>query len=375
MEYQPGLVPVGRLHFDPHNPRLPQSVDGSNETAVLRWMLEDSTLLDLIGAIAADGYFPGEPVLVSPRPEGAAPEAALVDEEQHFLVVEGNRRLAAVVLLTDPTRAPSRRRAIEALARENGTAAAPPVELPAIVFRRRVDVLDHLGFRHVTGIKAWSPLAKANYVEQLVERARERGETLTLEDIAKMIGSKSWYVGRLLATRTAVDRIKDDREFFESLGVAEEDLPFSLMLVALGRNNIVEYLGLRSANTPELVGLKADALRRLATWLFKRNEEGKTALGESRNMTLLAEVVKSEEAMAVLDAGESIRTAAVLGLDPQEIVRVALEEAERQINLALRQRKRIKRLRKSNVDRVASLVAKAAELEELANPPAKGRGL
>jgi hypothetical protein len=339
-------------------------------------MLEDATLLELIGAIAADGYFPGEPLLVSPRPEGPSPAQALSNRQQQLTVVEGNRRLAAVRLLNDPALAPTRRRAIQTALRESRSAAQPS-ELPVIVFRRRIDVLDHLGFRHVTGIKSWSPTAKANYVEQLVGRAHERGEELTLEEIAKMIGSKGWYVGRLLATLAAVERLKRDRAFFKRLGVSEDELPFSLMLVALGRENIVEYLGLESANEPDLPGLEVAALKRLAVWLFRKRGTGKdarTALGESRNMTLLAQVVTSDEAMDALDAGESLRTAAVMALDPEEIFEVGLDEAEKNLDLALRQRKRLKDAKPSGAKKkVASISTKVADLEKFISPPARGK--
>jgi hypothetical protein len=361
-KYAAGVVSFDRLHFDADNPRLPVSVDGHDESAVMEWMLEDTSLLDLIGAIAAEGYFPGEPVLVAPKPEGKSSTAALDDPKHEFTVVEGNRRLAAVRLLNDPTRAPSRRRAIQSIAKTSRS-GAPPTEIPVIAFARRGDILDHLGFRHVTGIKAWEPLAKANYVYQLVSRASERGESLSLEEIARMIGSKGWYVGRLLTTLAVVDRLKKDRAHFRSLGVAEEDLPFSLMLVALGRPSIVEFLGLTSANSPDLRGLNPAALKRLSTWLFKKRADGRTALGESRNMTLLAEVVTSDDAMAALDRGESLRIAAVMALDATEILDVAVGEAHDNVDLALRQTKRLSRVGARAANRVSSLATKARTLD------------
>ena len=54
-------LPVEELHFDPDNPRLPASVDGSDEQAVLDWMLQDAGLVELMGSIAVNGYFTAEP--------------------------------------------------------------------------------------------------------------------------------------------------------------------------------------------------------------------------------------------------------------------------------------------------------------------------
>jgi hypothetical protein len=250
---------------------------------------------------------------------------------------------------------------------------APETELPVIVFPRRVDVLDHLGYRHITGIKEWTPLAKANYVRELLDRARERGEELSLSEAARMIGSKGWYVGRLLAALAAVEKLRDDKRFFASLGVEEEDLPFSLMLVALSRENIVDYLGLRTANSPDLPGLKTRELKRLATWLFKKRNGGKTALGESRNMTYLAQVVTSPDAMKALDDGQNVQAAAVLALDAHKILRVAVSESQEQVDLAIRQEPRLKNLRVDDLETVQTLRVKVDTLVTLVESKVRAR--
>jgi hypothetical protein len=87
------LVPIENLRFDPDNPRLPSSVDGHKESEVLKWMLESATLPELMAAIGEQGYFVGEPLLVVP---------ANKSKGNVYKVIEGNRRLAAVMLLHDP---------------------------------------------------------------------------------------------------------------------------------------------------------------------------------------------------------------------------------------------------------------------------------
>ena len=146
-------IPVESLHFDPQNPRLPSSVDGNNDMDVIEWMLRDATLIELMGAIGEVGFFPGEPLLVTHDNSG---------RPYHFIVVEGNRRLAAVKLLNNPKLAPIRQSVVKSVA-EN--ARHKPSVLPVIVYSERSEILVYLGYRHVTGIKAWSPLAKARCLE------------------------------------------------------------------------------------------------------------------------------------------------------------------------------------------------------------------
>jgi|SRR5829696_9857245 len=131
------LYEVSQLHVDPENPRLPDNVDGHDEAAVMACMLADATILELIYSIAVLGYFSGEPLLIAP------------DASDRLIVVEGNRRLAALRLLQDPSSAPSRKRAVEDAAK---LAKAVPTRVPCVRFENRNDILDYLGYRHITGI-------------------------------------------------------------------------------------------------------------------------------------------------------------------------------------------------------------------------------
>jgi hypothetical protein len=122
--------PIDELHFDPQNPRIPEGVDGTSDEQVLRWMLSDATLLDLMGSIAEHGYFAGEPLLLAPRePEG-------------YTVVEGNRRLAAVRLLLHPEQAPLRQSSVQQLA---DSAPNKPTHVYGVLFPDRDSILDYLG--------------------------------------------------------------------------------------------------------------------------------------------------------------------------------------------------------------------------------------
>jgi len=279
---------VSDLAFDPENPRLPATVDGRDEAQVFAWMLVDESLTELIGSIGAQGYFPGEPVLVAPNAESGLP----------WVVVEGNRRLAAVKLLANPDRAPVRQQTVERLAQE---AAFRPDHLPALAFERRDDILDYLGYRHITGVKEWDPLAKARYLEQLLRRAQARGATLTDQQMARRIGSRADYV-RLLREGLGVYDHVVERDFYGIEGVTEDAINFSVLTTALSYENIAGFVGAdEDAETGEWPEeLHDENLRDVVDWMFRRGADGKTVLGESRNLGQLAAVVKSSEAAGKL---------------------------------------------------------------------------
>lgn len=310
-------IELSALRFDPDNPRFPQSVDGSDERAILDFMLADAGLVDLMRSIAAQGFFPGEPLLVSPGPDDT------------WVVIEGNRRLAASILLSDPTKAPTKRAMVAAVAEY---ATAIPTALPCLQFPTRGDILAHLGYRHVTGIKEWDPLAKARFL-------RQRFDELTgddyerCRDVARTIGSRADYVGRLL-TALGIFKIVEGARYFGIEGLDEGTLDFSLLSSVLGYEAIVAYLGLPNAQATNLVGLEDEHLERLTHWIFERRDGGHTVLGESRNIRKLADVVSSTRALDALEAGASLDRAAKLSGAAVDSFRSALAVASESVQLA-----------------------------------------
>ena len=85
----PTDTPVGALYLDPKNPRLAGeelTVDQLDDIAKMLWT--DRAVNELVDSIAASGYWKHE-------------ELFATKEAGKLIVIEGNRRLAAVKLLTD----------------------------------------------------------------------------------------------------------------------------------------------------------------------------------------------------------------------------------------------------------------------------------
>jgi hypothetical protein len=78
-------IHVEQLLFDVDNPRLRADVptDSTQEDLFdIRW--RDFAVDEVAASIAANGYFPYEPLFVRPM------------DDHHYVVIEGNRRLAAL---------------------------------------------------------------------------------------------------------------------------------------------------------------------------------------------------------------------------------------------------------------------------------------
>jgi len=316
------LVLVENLRFDSENPRLPSSVNGHKEGEVISWMLDDATLPELMGAIGERGYFAGEPLLVVQADK---------KKEGVYTVVEGNRRLAAVKLLRNPRLASTRQKTVQRISDE---AKYKPDELPVLNFHRRDEIIFYLGYRHVTGIKEWGPLAKARYLEQLVQKNKGPYSQKKFQELARAIGSHWDYVARLLAG-LAIFKLMDKRNFFGIENLDEDSIDFAILTTALSYDNIAtKFLELESATDLNLQGLNESRLKELIIWLFEKDEHEQTRLGESRNLKKLNRIVASESALKAFRAGDSIDQADQLAGAPKEIFQDALRDSKKSLEAA-----------------------------------------
>ncbi len=90
---------VDRLALDPANYRLSALSEDKlrNKAAIIEWMVEHEEIYELAKSISERGYFPNE-------------EPIVVQEKAKYLVLEGNRRVTACLLLTKPDLAPKQKR-------------------------------------------------------------------------------------------------------------------------------------------------------------------------------------------------------------------------------------------------------------------------
>ena len=346
-------IEITELKFDPENPRLPTRVDGQDEDAVLQWMLEDATIIELMLSIGEHGYFPGEPILVTGQ------------NNSGYVVVEGNRRLAAIQLLQNPELAKVRKKAVREAATES---EHKPKELPAVVFSGRDKILDYLGYRHITGIKQWSPLAKARYLAQLQQQLKQEKPLEKFRILARRIGSRSDYVARLLAGLALFKRIAEN-SFFEIKDLNEESLDFSILTTAINYSNIAKYLGLKSGRDPTLKGLKKNNFETLSKWLFERDENDNTRLGESRDLKDLNEIVANKDALSAFHDGMDLEAAANIARTPTERseverFRITLSYSFSQLRRAKEYADRINVFESKDQESTSEIVALASELRD-----------
>ncbi len=338
------LIPTEKLDFDPDNPRFYRLNNAHNVQAVIEEMLDDENVQDLMLSIGQKGYFPGEPLLVvkSKQTDG------------RYIVVEGNRRLAAVKLLNSEILPPNRRKnSIGEI--KNGIVTNPPKELPCLLYDDRRDVLRYLGYRHITGIKQWDSLSKAKYLAQLRDDFYPNlPQQQQMRSLAKEIGSRSDYVAQLLTALALYLKAEDDKFF--GLPIQAKDIEFSYITTALGYTNICDWLGLESRTDITMSKLQAGNLKKIFAWMFAKDQQGRTILGETRNLDEMAAVVSSEEAVKVLEDNRKLSEAFLYTDGPQAALEKAMSEASVKLQIIWNMLPRIKPLTQSHLQQAEDLL-------------------
>lgn len=301
-------IELDKLELDTSNPRLPEVVERT-QTRMLQYIAMTTSIEDLMSAIAQNGFFPGEPLVVVERDDGK------------YVVVEGNRRLTAVKLIHSPIecgRPSARMLEISAEAHASGKISTL-LKLPVIVRKTREEILPYLGFRHITGVKQWEPLAKARYIEQLFNLTNVNDDPNTRYfSVARAIGSRKDHIKRNLDA-LAVYKILEENGFYDIASLDEESIKFSILSTALADDRIGKFVGIfrnsfsdDSESTHPIINSSAInriAAEELTRWLYEKDEKNKTRVGESRNIRELAAVIESPKALLEFRNGADLKVA------------------------------------------------------------------
>jgi hypothetical protein len=343
------FIPVEDLLFDPRNPRLPSAKTGATDEEVFRYMLDNGNLVDILLSIATQGYFQGEPLLVAPAKH----------QPGKYEVLEGNRRLAALKLLLNPDLTPAKKETVKQIAEQ---ATYRPDSVPVLIYSSRQEVLLYLGYRHITGVDQWGSLAKAKYLSQLQSEYSELDYVSMTKQLAKIIGSRSDYVHKLLSGYQLYQKIEENN-FFKIPNLDEESFQFSLLTTALSYSNINNYVtGATEDTGEESTKINLDHLKDLTEWIYKEIE-GRTRLGESRNLKTLNAVVSVPRALkAFKEHGRPLEEAKLLTDEPREIFSNSIRQALARITDAKSQSHHVQHPSPADQENLRDLVQIAREL-------------
>lgn len=313
------------LFLDPTNPRLGRRVAAANlaQEKVLDEM-RDWTLDELATSFLESGFWPQEALIVV--------KETLYKKKDQLVVVEGNRRLAALKFLQQAAAGkPASKLWAEILAGKKVDQNLF-LEVPYIEVSNRKDVSAYLGFRHVTGIKEWNPAEKAQYIAKLIE-----DDNLSYDDVRRKIGSKTPTVRQNYISYRLL--LQMDQQ--EKIAIEEVESKFSVLYLSLRTKGAQQYLHIDMQGEPKKVKNPVpkehlENLVNFSRWLF--GDDKQTPLfSDSRNVDSFGRVLESNDAVEYLERTENPRFELALrkaGVGESEVIEL-VSGASDNIQLAL----------------------------------------
>lgn len=304
------------LRFDARNPRLSEDEDVSQAELLMR-LWRDFAVDELALSIAANGFFPHEPLFAA-------------EEDGELVVVEGNRRLAAVRLLRHATL----RADVGAtdLPRISKRRAAELESLPVVVCPR-ADIWQYVGFKHVNGPQAWRSHSKAQYIAWVHNEL-----DVPLPDIAEQIGDKHHTVRRLYRALMVLQQA-EDADVFHVEDRAKKQFAFSHLYTGLDYKGFEQFVGIKrdSSYKPRPVPKRSlPQLGQLLIWLYgskSRNEEP-VIRSQNPDLRILDEVLLSKDGTAALKRGLGLDISYDIGRGDDALFREALLGARQSLQEA-----------------------------------------
>jgi hypothetical protein len=340
---KPELIPTAELYLDPENPRLAGlDIEFGDQVEIARILWEERAVNELASSIGSSGYWSHE-VLFAAR------------EHDVLVVIEGNRRLAAVKILLDPE-----------LRVAVGASGVPEISdelkenlssLPVIVCTRQ-EIWEYIGFKHVNGPQDWDSIAKAQYIARV-----HNDYGVPLDDIARTIGDEHNTVRRLYRGLMVLDQAEATGRF------SREDrfntrFAYSHLWTGLGYSGIQEFLGLgpdQGFSKNPVPEENVENLIQLCRWLYGSKADRMPPVIRSQNPDLrqLDEVLRSKDGEIALRSGLALDTALNISRGDKRLLREALVLGEQKLREA-------RGLVDTGYEGEEDLLKKARDIEKLA---------
>ncbi len=272
------LMEVDRLILDPENPRFPSAGTDNDPRELVKLMWDEMAVDEVARSVAANGFFqPGSAFGSSPGRKTRKREG----ERQKYVVVEGNRRLCAVLLLRDRQLRESIKAAgLPALAEKQ---IADLEKLPVSVFDNREELWEY--FRR--------PAAPAGEITVMLQ-AIKRGDGHSSEELLPLVYNE---LRHLAAAR-----------------MAQEAAGQTLQATALVHEAWLRMVGDGDRgweNRAHFFGAAAEAMRRILVESARRKSRLKRGGGQIKvdiDDLDLAAATPNEKVLLINEALERLRT-------------------------------------------------------------------
>lgn len=279
-------APLEGLFLDPNNPRfwtergIPEISDkkipeDKIQEEALKRLIEKFGVEELYFSILRNGFLPLDRIVVRPIQEHGG----------KYVVVEGNRRLAALKLL--------QRRVDEGVIAEEGIDDKYLKLLKDSI--SKIEVLLYKGtkaeeiawifqgVRHISGVRDWEPAQRARLVAKQIEEVG-----MTFNQAGQKFGLTAKAVGRLYRAYKGLQQMQEDEDY----GPKAKNQYFSLFEEAYRNLKVREWLGWKEN---ERKFANTENLKQFYSWIVPDEEfEDTRRIHDPKHVAYLAELLEKK---------------------------------------------------------------------------------
>ncbi|MGB8542426.1 MAG: ParB N-terminal domain-containing protein [Candidatus Acidiferrales bacterium] len=298
-----------KLEFDPENPRFGGLLSGKTQEELQTQIFgEPYYASELVDSLVENGFIDYEPLVV--RRKGDS-----------FIVIEGNRRLAAV-------------RHIRANLGQYPDRKSDLDSIPVLIFPDARDAQEesamriYLGIRHLLGFREWPPVSKAVFLDRQTKNAGGLDQIIKEVRITKQQARRFLIPYRLMRDADLTLPPGDD---------------FWVLAEALQRAGVKAFIQLDvDANTLEVISFNKRNLLQLLDDLYgprikatRRRDPSSRKVKDTRDLSLFAKVISTDKARSHLHAGKSLEESAIY-VDTREQSLKRLRTITKEMSLLVR---------------------------------------
>lgn len=297
------FLSVDDLLLDVENPRFGSKNKAETQEDIALKLEMGFDIITLAESIARNGFFANEPLIViESKTKGK------------YTVIEGNRRFTALLSLTNES-IRSNMFQTERFNELAKTSAFKEADLvPCTLVENRELIAPILGFRHISGIMEWQPLAQAVFVAKLIDE-----DGYSFQTAAEVVGRPKSEIAGMYRNQAIGKQATE-----VGMNTSGLENSFSSLTVAMSSPGIRAFISapLGSAVAPGMKPIPEDhynELKELLAFLFG-DDYKEPVIRDTREINRLGKIIQNPAGLETLRSTWSLAEAEAAikdqGMDP-----------------------------------------------------------
>lgn len=300
---KPMHLRVDQLQLDTENPRFGSKSKAQTQEDIALKLEMGFDIITVAESISRNGFFANEPLIVIKN-----------SKSEKYTVIEGNRRFTALLALTNSEIRSQMFQTERLNVLADNSAFREDDLVPVTLVENRELIAPILGYRHISGVMEWQPLAQAIFVAKLIDE-----DGYSFETAAEVVGKSKSDIAGMYRNQAIAKQATE-----VGMNTSGLENSFSSLTVAMSSPGIRAFIAapLGNAVTPGMKPIPEEnypELKELLAFLFG-DDAKEPVIRDTREINRLGKVIQHPTGLETLRASWSLPDAEAAikdqGMDP-----------------------------------------------------------